>query len=307
MNSSKPIKEVVSVPSAGPQPTQLSRRVAGAVFFGVLVLAFAPTLVVLTMHVAQSQLHSYILLIPFISAYLLYIRREQLPKDYSSSLGLGLTAAIAGVAALAIARLPSTPIQPLSENDYLGVMTLSFLCFLMSGGFLFLGRRWMAAAAFPVAFLFFLIPMPDAMVDGLETASQLASAEAANLFFLASGMTFLRDGTSFQLPNIAIRVAQECSGIRSSWILLVTSLVASNLFLRTTWRRAVLVAFVIPLGILRNGFRVFVIGWLCVHVGPQMINSLIHRRGGPLFFALSLIPLFLLLWWMRRGEGRRKS
>ena len=107
MNSSKPIKEVVSVPSAGPQPTQLSRRVAGAVFFGVLVLAFAPTLVVLTMHVAQSQLHSYILLIPFISAYLLYIRREQLPKDYSSSLGLGLTAAIAGVAALALRDYPA--------------------------------------------------------------------------------------------------------------------------------------------------------------------------------------------------------
>jgi hypothetical protein len=64
------------------------------------------------------------------------------------------------------------------------------------------------------------------------------------------------------------------------------------------------VAFVIPLGILRNGFRVFVIGMLCVHVGPRMIDSVIHHRGGPLFFALSLVPLFLLLWWLRRGERR---
>ena len=289
----------------GPNTTQRSRRIAGAVCFGLLVLAFAPTLFALAIHVAHSQLHSYILLIPFISGYLIYIRRDQLPKDYSTSVGLGLAAAIAGLAALLVACLPGTPIQPLSENDYLGVMTLAFLCFLMSGGFFFLGRRWMVAAAFPVAFLFFLIPMPDAMADGLETASQLASAEAASLFFALSGTPFLRDGTSFQLPNIAIRVAQECSGIRSSWVLLVTSLVASNLFLRTTWRRAVLFAFVIPLGILRNGFRVFVIGWLCVHVGPQMINSPIHHRGGPLFFALSLIPLFLLLWWLRRGEGRQ--
>ncbi len=288
---------------AGSNTTQRSRRVAGAVCFGLLILAFAPTLLALAIHVAHSQLHSYILLIPFLSGYLIYIRRDQLPKDYSTSVSLGLVAAIAGLAALLVACLPGTPIQPLSENDYLGVMTLAFLCFLVAGGFLFLGRSWMAAATFPVAFLFFLIPMPDAMVDGLETASQLASAEAANQFFLASGMTFLRDGTSFQLPNIAIQVAQECSGIRSSWILLVTSLVASNLFLRTSWRRAILVAFVIPLGILRNGFRVFVIGWLCVHVGPQMINSPIHRRGGPLFFVLSLIPLFLLLWWLRRGEG----
>jgi hypothetical protein len=47
-----------------------------------------------------------------------------------------------------------------------------------------------------------------------------------------------------------------------------------------------------------------VIGLLCVNVGPQMIHSIIHRRGGPVFFVLSLIPLLLLLWWLRRGEIR---
>jgi exosortase/archaeosortase family protein len=62
------------------------------------------------------------------------------------------------------------------------------------------------------------------------------------------------------------------------------------------------VAFVIPLAIVRNAFRILVIGLLCVHVGPQMIDSIIHRRGGPLFFALSLGPLFLLLVWLRRQE-----
>ena len=61
-------------------------------------------------------------------------------------------------------------------------------------------------------------------------------------------------------------------------------------------------AFVIPLGILRNGFRILVIGLLCVHVGPHMIDSPIHHRGGPIFFALSLVPLFLLVWWLRRQE-----
>jgi exosortase/archaeosortase family protein len=101
-----------------------------------------------------------------------------------------------------------------------------------------------------------------------------------------------------------LQVAQECSGIRSSWVLFISSLLASHLFLKTHWRQAFLVAFVIPLGILRNGFRILVIGLLCVHVGPEMIDSPIHHRGGPLFFALSMIPLFLLLWWLRRQEQR---
>jgi exosortase len=162
----------------------------------------------------------------------------------------------------------------------------------------------MAARAFPVAFLIFMVPLPDAAVDWLENASMLASAEAAALFFNVAGTPMVRQGTVFVLPGIALQVARECSGIHSSWVLFIAGLLASNLFLRTAWRRIVLVAFVIPLGILRNGFRIFVIGLLCVHIGPYMINSRIHRQGGPLFFALSLVPLFLLLLWLRRRERR---
>jgi hypothetical protein len=54
---------------------------------------------------------------------------------------------------------------------------------------------------------------------------------------------------------------------------------------------ASLVAFVMPLAIVRKGFRILVIGLLCVHIGPHMKDSFIHHRGGPIFFALSLIPL----------------
>jgi exosortase/archaeosortase family protein len=124
----------------------------------------------------------------------------------------------------------------------------------------------------------------------------------ANVLFHLSGTPILRAGAVFQLPNITIEVAQECSGIRSSWVLLMTSILAANLFLKTPWRRFALVAFVIPLAILRNGFRILVIGLLCVHRGPQMIHSPIHSRGGPVFFALSLIPFLFVLWLLRKGD-----
>ena len=127
-------------------------------------------------------------------------------------------------------------------------MALAYVSFVAAGGFLFLGSKWMAAAAFPVAFLIFMVPLPDAAVNWLETASVLASADVAALFFKMTGTPLLRDGTVFALPGIVLKVAQECSGIRSSWVLFITSLVASHLFLESPWRRIVLVAFVIPLG-----------------------------------------------------------
>jgi exosortase/archaeosortase family protein len=147
-----------------------------------------------------------------------------------------------------------------------------------------------------------MVPLPDAAVKWLEAALVLASADVSALLFRIGGTPLLRDGTTFQLPGIVLKVAEECSGIHSTWVLFITSLVASDLFLKSPWRRIVLVAFVIPLGIIRNGFRILVIGLLCVHIGPHMIDSIIHRQGGPLFFALSLGPLFMLLVWLRRQE-----
>jgi exosortase C (VPDSG-CTERM-specific) len=280
-----------------------SRRLAGFLAFIILLTALLThPLASLVTNATTSDLDSYILLVPFVSAYLIYIRRRQLPKVYSASPGWALIPLLAGLGAFAAAIRLRTFQPPLSQHDDLTLMALSFVCFLATGGFLFLGRDWMKAAAFPIAFLLFMVPLPDQAVYYLETGSKLASAEAADWFFNVTATPVLRDGNIFQLPGMVIEVAQECSGIRSSLVLFIAGVLAANLFLRSPWRRITLVAFVIPLGILRNGFRIFVIGSLCIRYGRQMIDSPIHRRGGPLFFALSLIPLFLLLWWLRRGE-----
>jgi exosortase C (VPDSG-CTERM-specific) len=275
-------------------------RVGGcAGYLLLLTLAFIQPLTKLTLYAAQSNLNSHILLVPFIAGYLLYTQRVWILAAGRSSIAGTVTAGGIGFAALVAGIVWR---RSLSINDSLGLEALAWVSFAAAGGFLFLGARWMAARAFPVAFLIFMVPLPDAAVDWLENASMLASAEAAALFFNAAGTPMLRQGTVFELPGIVLQVARQCSGIRSSWVLFIAGLLVSHLFLKTRWRRIVLVAFVIPLGILRNGFRVFVVGLLCVHIGPDMIHSMIHRQGGPFFFALSLVPLFLLLWWLRRQE-----
>ena len=285
-------------------PASANKRLIGwCIYLVILCGAFALYLRELTAFAAHSQVHSYILLIPLVTAYLIYIRWKHLSRELSSSWGYALLSAAAGIGAL----LASQYFIDLGQNDYVTLIALSFFCFVIAGIFLFLGNKWARSAMFPLFFLAFMIPLPEAAVDLLENASKQASAEVANWLFLISGTPFLRNGTFFQLPGITITVAKECSGIRSSLVLVITSLLAANMFLHTTWRRALLVCAVIPLGLLRNGFRVLVISLLCVHIGPDMINSVIHRRGGPVFFALSLVPLFAMLWLFRRQELKRQD
>jgi exosortase C (VPDSG-CTERM-specific) len=275
------------------------RLSALAAYILLLALCFVPALARLMWHSAQNELHSHIPLVPVIAGYLLYIRRP--PSSIRCSTSARGAAGLAAMSLVALA-LASWWSETLSVNDHLALTAFAFVGFLSAGGLLFLGTEWMASAAFPFAFLLFIVPLPDVIARGFETLSMRASATVAAWFFELAGTPFVRDGQTITLPGIVLEVAKECSGIRSSWVLFITGLLASHLFLRSPWRRIVLVAFVIPLGIVRNGFRILVIGLLCVHLGPQMIHSPIHNQGGPLFFALSLGPFFSFLWWLRRRE-----
>ena len=67
----------------------------------MLLAAFARPLLALVNYAAGSELYSYILLIPFVSAYLLYLRRDQLPKKYVTDLPLAIVSLAAGLGVVA--------------------------------------------------------------------------------------------------------------------------------------------------------------------------------------------------------------
>jgi exosortase C (VPDSG-CTERM-specific) len=271
---------------------QRSRLAWYGLYLIVVAAAFGRPLAELLRQALDNELHSHIPLIPVISGYLLYIRHKSYPTDYRVSLPGTATLALLGAGAL-------------FAGGGLVSVTVSFICFVAAGGFFWLGARWMRAAAFPFAFLLFMMPIPEGLADRLETLSMTASADVASWFVSLTGTPLVRESQVFRLPGIALEIAQECSGIRSSWVLVITSVLAADLFLGSAWRRVLLVVFVVPLGIVRNGFRILVIAMMCVYVGPDMIESVVHRHGGPFFFALSLGPLFALLGWLKKQEAPR--
>ena len=182
----------------------------------------------------------------------------------------------------------------LGTQDATALSIFSFVLLLAGCSAFFLDGGTVRRAAFPLLFLIFMVPFPLALEQAIEAALQHGSAPPAYWFYKLAGTPVFKEGMVFQLPGMTLQIAPECSGIRSTIVLFMTSLLAGHLFLRSPWKRIVLVAVVLPLALLRNGFRVFVIGELCVHVGPHMIDSSVHHQGGPIFFGLSLIPFSFL-------------
>ena len=239
---------------------------------------------------------------PFVSAWLAWTHREDLPRQSSPARLPAALFCLAGVAALAGWFGLARSATPSAGEASLALGTLGWLFGLAGAGCWFLGGASMLALAFPFGLLLFMLPLPMGLRAVIETALQHGSAEVADWMFALAGTPVCRDGMVFRLSDITLTVAPECSGIHSTWVLLITSLVAGRVMLRRPWKRAALCLAVLPLALLRNGFRVFVLGELCVHVGPRMIDSPIHHHGGPLFFVLSLAPFFLLLYFLRKNE-----
>src|SRR5438477_9796994 len=285
----------------------LPERTGFGFFVIILSAAFWSPLYHLARFAAGSDLYSYILLLPLISLYLVFLKKNALPRERGGKTTAALIPALTGAVVLLSYWALRLRGWQLTNDDYLSMTIFSWFCFLVGGGLYFLGIEMMRCLAFPVGMLVLMAPFPTYLSHGLETFLQHASADAAAALFSLSGATVFRQGLVFQLPGIVIEVARECSGIHSSLVLFITSLLAGHLLLRSRWKKAALALAVIPLGIARNGLRIFTIGMLCVHVNPAMIDSPIHTRGGPLFFALSLIPFFVLLYLLRRSERPGKN
>jgi exosortase len=189
----------------------------------------------------------------------------------------------------------------------LALRTAGLLMAVLGGLVWFQGVGFVRRHGFALGFLIFTIPMPTGVEHVLEIFFQNTSAEVSYWMFLATGTSVLRSGRVFELPGLVIEVAQECSGIRSSYVLFIVSLLAGHMLLRRRWLRVGLTVFVVPLGILRNAFRIVTISLLTIHVDPGVISSPLHHRGGPLFFVLSLVPFLLLVWVMQRFERAHPS
>lgn len=268
-----------------------------------LVVAFAIPLYQWVEFALHSELFSYVLIIPLVSGYFAWQNRARLATRPSSPprrlalvpLITGLLI-LAGYAALVFRGAELPPV------DALSLLMLAFVFLFIASCMFFFGLPQLRVLAFPLGFLLLVVPFPAWLTDGIESLLQHGSASVAFYMFNAIGTPVFRQELIFQLPGITLEVAPECSGIRSTLALFITSIVAGHVFLQSPWKRTLLAACVLPLALLRNGFRVFTIGELCVRISPDMIHSYIHRQGGPIFFALSLVPFSLLLLLFARSE-----
>jgi exosortase len=247
----------------------------------------------------ENATASHHILIPFVTLFLLYQRRDVI---FSSARSAWLAGAGVILAGLGLALWGSRYWASGGQGDSLSVMVAALVVLWVGGFLLCYGLEAFRAALFPLLFLGFMIPMPSVLLNGATLFLKTGSTETVAGLFTLTGTPYYRQGFVFSLPKFAIEIADECSGIRSSIALLLTSLLAGDMFLKSRWNKALLVIAIFPTAVLKNGIRIVSLSLLASYVDPSFLTGQLHHEGGFVFFLLALVLLAPLFVYLRHSE-----
>lgn len=163
------------------------------------------------------------------------------------------------------------------------------------------GRRWGAAALFPLGFLVFAIPVN--VLDTLGFWLRLWVLEAAGAIAHLAGIEVLRSGTLLVAPDGRYNydVAAACSGVRSLTAMAALSLLAGYISFHATWRRVLVLLLCFPLVYFGNVVRIVSIVF-AGQLGGQAWGERVHDVMGFGVFAIVLGGVLLAIralerWW----------
>jgi len=243
--------------------------------------------------------YTQILLILPLTVGICFLKREWVRDAYRWGVFSGMAVLVTAVLCVFAACVWRHLLAP----DVLLALEMLALGLWWTGSFVVcFGREAAQALLFPILLLFGLVPLPGIILDRMIALLQVGSAWSAHALFTLCGVPVVQHGILVAIPNLTIQVAQECSSIRSSSMLLVTTIGVAEILLRSPWRKVLLIALAIPLSVAKNGLRIFAIAMLGTRVDPDYLTGSLHREGGIVFFAIALAGVFVILAVLQRGE-----
>jgi exosortase len=157
---------------------------------------------------------------------------------------------------------------------------------------------------FAFIFLFFMIPIPSIVYYSATLPMQLFATKVTNVLLQMVGVPSFRQGNIIHLPAYALEVSEACSGLRSLATLLTLGALMGNLTLPGKIRPIILFLGAIPIAIIINIFRLFMIGIGAYAISTRLAEDFLHQLSGILVFILALILMMLLAGLLRWKRSR---
>jgi len=244
-----------------------------------LTFAYFPTIVwMVDRWGAADSYFGHGFLIPFVSGYLVWRKRKELASILPSPSRWGLPLLVAGL----LIHLVSAVIKVYFTSAFSILLSVSGLVLYLWG------RKMLRAVAFPIFFLFFMVPFPLVVIGTATVRLKLFAAMCATQALHAMGFPALQKGHIIYMKNAVVAVDDPCSGLRSLLSLLTLGVLFAYLKRTSFPRRVLFFLSSIPIAMIANIIRIILLAVIADIYGVEIALKFFHDVSGFLVFALAL-------------------
>ncbi|MDP2654444.1 MAG: exosortase/archaeosortase family protein [Candidatus Omnitrophota bacterium] len=232
----------------------------------------------------RDSYYSHGILVPFVSAYLLWQKREELAKIPWTGSPWGIRLILLGAFFYAVNSL------------FRIYFSSAFSMFVVLFGLIlhFFGPRMLRAVLFPLCFLFFMFPLPLVVIVNISFKMKLFAASIATYLLNQMGLYAVQQGSIIKMNSANIIVDDVCSGLRSLISLMALGSIFAYWITGPMYKRILLFLTTIPIAVITNVCRVVFLSTISEIWGPQYTIGLIHDITGYLVFALAFVMFYML-------------
>ena len=266
-------------------------NIIGLILIGVITaFAYKTTLIwMYDRYMGADSYYSHGFLVPLISLYLIYLNKEDLAKAKPQNSFLGLVILFLAL----FLHIVGTMLYVFSISGF-------SIFFLVIGLSLFLfGKEKSRIIWFPLLFLLFMFPLPEAMISLVSFPLKIFAARAGVWITSLFGIPIYLEGFNITIPAGHLLVGNPCSGLRSLIAFLALGSILAYLQPVPIVKKWILLFLSIPIAVLSNIVRIPILILVSNYWGLEAAtpDTLVHTGSGLLVFVLG----FLLILSAAKG------
>jgi len=240
--------------------------------------------------------YSHGLVIPLVSGYLIWQRRDLLEQVRFEGSWAGVAIVVAGTLLWLVGELSAIyAVTQLALVVVIGGLALSLV-----------GAAGFRPLFVPILLLFLMIPLPRFLYENFSSKMQLVSSELGVAMLRLAGVSVYLEGNVIDLGHFSMQVVEACDGLRYLFPMMTLALVIAYFFKGKLLQKALIFFLSIPITIGMNSLRIAMIGLFADFGNTSLAEGMLHDLQGWVLFMISAALLLVLikLMTMRRPDVR---
>ncbi len=263
---------------------KIASKYINEIIIGIIVLlTYVPALIWMwDRWFARDSYYSHGILVPFVTAFLIWQKKDVLSKIKAEPSHWGMKLFTFGLAV----HLVSAMFQVYFSSGF------SMILVLMGLVLHFYGTKMLKEILFPLSFLIFMVPLPMVAITNLSFRLKLMAANIAVGVLEGMRIESIQQGSTIIMHHAHVVVDDVCSGLRSLISLTALSAIFAYFTKAAMWKRIVLFLSAIPIAVITNVVRIVFLAAISEIWGTQYATGFTHDFSGFLVFFLAFVLLF---------------